>query len=93
MALSAAERETIIRFDEEDDVAHVYTTSRPTITKLKANPAAKLLGEGLFERSAWAEFELPKALVSFRTKRGTRTLTDEQRQAAADRLKAARTRA
>lgn len=87
MSLTADERETIIRFDEASDTAHVYTTSPPTITKLKKNPAATLLREGLFERSAWAEFEFPKALLSYRTgQRVGRVLTDAERSAKAEHL-------
>ncbi len=68
MALTAYERETIVSMCDGDDLANVYTAQRTVITKLKKNPAARLLEEGRFEGSAWARFEIPKGLVSFRTK-------------------------
>jgi hypothetical protein len=79
MSFTAPERETVITFNDEDEFAHVYTAQRPIITKLKKNPSAKLIEEGTFEGSVWAKFELPKALISFRTQRVTRELTEEQR--------------
>jgi len=65
MSLSADERETIVRMNDADDLANVWTAQRPVITKLRKNPAAELLREGKHDGSAWAEFELPKNLVSF----------------------------
>jgi hypothetical protein len=79
MSLTAPERETIIRFNDEDEVANVWTAQRPVITKLKRNPAATLLDEGNHDGSVWAEFELPKSLISFRSARVKRQLTEEQK--------------
>ena len=79
MSLTAPERETVIRFDDEGGMAHIYTAQRPVITSLKSNPCATLLGEGVFEGSAWATFSLPKKLVSLRVARGvTRVAVYEQ---------------
>jgi hypothetical protein len=91
VSLTAPERETIITLNDEDDLARVYTAQRPWITKLKKNPAATLIEEGNFEGSAWAEFEVPKALLSIRSKRVKRDLTQEQRAALGDRLRRAST--
>jgi hypothetical protein len=67
VSLTAPERETVITMTDADGVAEIYTAQRPIITKLKKNPAATLLEEGKFEGPAWARFELPKALISFRS--------------------------
>ena len=71
MSLTAAERETIITLNDEDETAEVWTAQRPWITKLKKNPAATLLEEGKHDGSIWARFEVPKELISVRSKRRT----------------------
>jgi hypothetical protein len=87
MSLTAPERETIIRLNDEDELANVWTAQRPWITKLKKNPAATLLDEGSFEGSVWAEFEVPASLLTVRSKKVTLQLTDGQRRQRADRLR------
>lgn len=77
MSLSPAERETVITFNDEDETAHVWTAQRPVITKLRKNPSAVLLEEGRHDGTAWARFELPASLVSFRSKR--MSLSPEER--------------
>ena len=77
-SLSAIERETIITFNDEEQLAHVWTAQRPRITQLKKNPSARLLEEGTHGRSAWAIFEIPKELVSFRSRRRKATKTSGQ---------------
>jgi hypothetical protein len=79
VSLTAPERETIIRLNDEDETANVWTAQRLVITKLKKNAGAKLLDEGVHDGSAWAEFELPKELISFRSKVVKLELTPEQR--------------
>ena len=90
MSLTATERETIVTLNDEDETAHVYTAQRSWITKLKRNPAATLLEEGTHDGSAWARFELPKGLVSFRSTRVKRELTEEQREELRERMAKAR---
>lgn len=90
MSLSAAERETVVNLNDAEDVAYVYTAQRRTITKLRKNPAATLVEEGIHDGSAWARFEMPAGLISFRSVRVKREFTPEQRSAAAARLNAAR---
>jgi hypothetical protein len=87
MSLTAAERETIITLNDEDATASIWTAQRPVITKLKKNPAASLIEEGKHDGSAWAKFEMPAELISFRSTRVKRELTSEQRAALAERLK------
>lgn len=88
MSLTAHERETVITFSDGDNTAYIYAAMRTVITKLKKNPAAKLVEEGVHGGSVWARFELPANLVSFRSVR--RELTDAQRQELADRLRGIR---
>jgi hypothetical protein len=90
MSFTAAERETVITFSDEGDTAAVWTAQRPIITKLKKNAAATLIEEGKFEGTAWARFEIPAGLISFRSTRVKRELTDEQRAALGKRLQLAR---
>jgi hypothetical protein len=79
MSLTAPERETVITLNDEDDVALIYTAQRRIITKLKKNEAATLIEEGTFDGSAWARFEMPADLLSFRSTRTTRTLSEEHK--------------
>jgi hypothetical protein len=90
MSLTAPERETIVTMNDEDDHAEIWTAQRPIITKLKKNAAATLIAEGKHDGSAWAQFRVPAELVSFRSKRTTRDLTDEQRAELGKRLAAGR---
>jgi hypothetical protein len=91
MSLTAPERETIVSLNDEDDTAHIWTAQRPYITKLKRNAAATLLDEGEHDGSAWATFELPADLVSFRSKKKDgRKLSVEQRAEVAVRFAKAR---
>ena len=89
MSLTAPERETIITMNDEDGHAEIWTAQRPIITKLKKNAAATLIAEGKQDGSAWAKFRLPAKLVSFRSKRTSLKLTEEQRQERAARLRKA----
>jgi hypothetical protein len=71
MSLTAPERETIITLNDEDETADIWTAQRPWITRLKKNPSATLLEEGVHDGSVWARFEVPKELVGVRSKRRT----------------------
>jgi hypothetical protein len=86
MSLTAPERETIITLNDDDETAEVWTAQRPWITKLRKNPSAILLEEGTHDGSAWARFEVPKGLISVRTTRVQRVLTEEQKDELRDRL-------
>lgn len=65
--------------NDEDDVAYIVTHQRSMITKLKNNPAAELLQEGLFGSTRWAQFTLPAEFLSFRSKK--KGASEAQRQA------------
>lgn len=88
--LTPPERETIIGCDDAGDTATIWTAQRTIITKLRRNPAARLIAEGTFGTSVWARFEIPADLISFRSPRAPREMTAEARQAFADRMAASR---
>ena len=90
MSLTAAERETIVNFNDGEETAYVYTAQRRIITKLRRNAAAVLVEEGHFEGTAWARFELSAALISFRSVRVKRELSDEQRAELRERMQRVR---
>lgn len=91
MSLTGPERETVVNSNDADELASIYTAQRRVINRLKRNPAAVLVEEGEHEGSPWARFTLPARLVSFRAPRAKRELSAEQREALAERLRAART--
>jgi hypothetical protein len=86
MALTRDERETIVNMNDGEDTAYIYTAQRRIITRLRKNPAATLVEEGVHDGSPWARFTMPARLISFRA--GVR-LTEEQRQARAANLRRA----
>ena len=88
MGLTALERETVITFSDAEPRATVHTSQRTTITKLKKNPAAHLLNEGVFEGTPFASFEIAKEFVTFRSRR--RSFEPEERARRAARLASTR---
>ena len=86
---TAAERETIIRFDGEEEVAHVYTWSKPLIRKLTDLLDAR---DDIWLQSGdeeCATFVVPKTWVRVGPPR-TVNLTEEQKAERAERMKKAR---
>jgi hypothetical protein len=88
VSFTALERETVIILTDADELASVYTAQRSVITRLKKNSAARLIEEGLYGKSPWARFELPKQFISFRSKR--RVLSEAERMRRGASLNAAR---
>ena len=96
------EQETIVSFTRGEDAALITTTDPTVFTQLKkkalTNPEEWELdsvtiraGETNVLALSSATFSCPKRLVSFRSKTGEgRRLTEEQKAAAAERLKRAR---
>ena len=96
------EQETIVSFTRGEDAALITTTDPTVFTQLKkkalTNPEEWELdsvtiraGETNVFALSSATFSCPKRLVSFRSKTGEgRRLTEEQKAAAAERLKRAR---
>lgn len=90
MSLSAAERETIISFADDEALARIYTAQRPMITKLRKNAAAVEIESGSFEGTAWARFEIPSNLISVRAERKAAPMSPERRKVQAERMRAMR---
>jgi basic membrane lipoprotein Med (substrate-binding protein (PBP1-ABC) superfamily) len=87
MTLSAYEKETVIQFDESSNKASIYTCSKKMMTKLdklcKDNPDTySLVTEDKYSKT----YQCSLNLISFRSKKIKRELTEEQRKELADRL-------
>lgn len=95
MGLPIEEQETVINFSRDEERATVYTSDSTMITKLN-----KLIST---EGTEWQLDEIikdkrgeevartyscPKKLVSYRARSMTRELTEEERKAKSDRMKA-----
>jgi len=67
----SGEREVVIQFDMASGMARIYTAWPRWYSRLRSNPSARLLEEHRDERGqlTGAEFEVPAALVSIRSKR------------------------
>lgn len=82
--LKRIERETVITFNENEDLAVVTTADRTVIRKIK-----KLMEENdsisasQVSKEVW-QFGMPKKFLKFRL---PRKMTDEQRKAASERAK------
>lgn len=96
-----SEQETIVTFERGSDRAIIETTDPTVLTKLKKrlmseeNDGWRL--ESVSRPSEAAAFRIssvclscPKKFVSFKFKSSSKTLTDEQRKVASERLKKAR---
>lgn len=95
MGLSVAEQETSISFMRDSDICMVYTSDSTVITKLdKLAESSKAPHWKLKEEHRLQNGELVgktyvthKRLISFRADITTRELTEEQKEAAADRMR------
>lgn len=89
---SASEQETTISYSRDEDIASVYTCDNTVLTKLSKlakeypNEYKVIMIHKIKDDISGYEFEIPKKLISFRAPT-TRVMSDEQRQAAAERLR------
>ena len=87
--LSNYERETVINYNNEEGTAQVFTYHRALQNKLNKllgiNPNISVLRRG----DEWTEYIVPKSWVKVAPPR-TRTLSDEQKAEAAERMRKAR---
>lgn len=91
MGLSRLEQEVVIRFNAEEDFMEVYTAYPPLMRKLDGQAAYTKIREDNLEGEVVAmTFKADKKLLTLRTKRNTREMTEEERKAAGERLKKAR---
>lgn len=85
MHLTKPERETVITLNDQDGHMTVWTAQRPWIRKLKANPHATLIEEGMCGSSPYAYFHVPAGLLTIRASR--RSVSAEAKAAAAERMR------
>ena len=95
--VSADEQETTINYSRTDKEAEVYTSDNTVLTKIKnmfnsddCEWKLKDIVKDQDRNIVGVFFIVPKKLVSLRAKTVKSSLTDEQRRAAAERLKNAR---
>ena len=97
MSVSTLEQETVINMERESDVCTIWTSDTTMMTRLD-----KLVKDekdwGIVEVSTvkgevvGKKYKTNKGLISFRGHKVSREMSDEQRQAAADRLREARSK-
>lgn len=96
MGLSIAEQETTVNFMRDSDICTVYTSDSTVMTKLdklaesEKAPIWKLKEEHKLQSGELIgkTYETHKRLVSFRADIVTREMTEEQKKAAAERMRA-----
>ena len=80
LVLSAEERETIILFDDSSQECRIYTCSRPMMTKLDKLCATNPKGYRLLEKDLESKTYITKKnLISFRSEKQKRELTEAER--------------
>lgn len=95
MGLSIAEQETSISIMRDSDICTVYTSDTTVMTKLdklaesEKAPHWKVKEEHRLQNGELIgkTYETHKRLISFRADITTREMTDEQREAAVERMK------
>jgi hypothetical protein len=96
MALSRREQEVVISFDAEEDVAEIYISDPVWMRKLdklvEQNPEQFIPGkvECAEGKVIAKRYTFPKGLITIRTRAKVSTMTEEQRRAASERMKARR---
>jgi hypothetical protein len=66
MALTAAERETVITWSDEDERISVQTCQRKVVTQLLANPSAEIVEDKTFEGTRFVTALLPLGGITIR---------------------------
>lgn len=95
MGLSISEQETTVSFMRDSDICTVYTSDTTVMTKLdklaesEKSPHWKVKDEHRLQNGELIgkTYETHKRLISFRADITIREMTDEQREAAAERMK------
>jgi hypothetical protein len=91
MALSAAERETVINATDDGADVSIWTAQRRFINRLRKHPSFTEVASGFHDGSEWASFTIP--FDQWNPASGAKrqsTMTAEQKAAGAARLAAAR---
>jgi len=88
MGLSRLEMETIIIYNKEEPLATVYTADKATMARLDKLTTYKRVKQYKHGgQIVAADYECDKHLVTLRSKRMTRELTDEQRATLSERAR------
>lgn len=96
MALSRCEQETIINFNAEENTAEIYTADPVWMRKIdklvEQNPEQFKPGKSEYyeEKVIAKRYTFPKRFITIRSKDKKSTMTDEQKQVAAARMKGLR---
>ena len=91
MSMIAVERETVINASDGDDVIRIWTAQRRFITRLQKHPRVVQTGSGEHDGTPYYTFEVPAS--EWNPVSGVKrqsNMTDEQRQAAAERMRQVR---
>lgn len=91
-AMQFSEQETAIAYSAADDTVQIWTCIPADVRALRKDDRFTETKSGTYnDGTDWAQFEIPRKRWSTpRGARTTRAMTDEQRAAAADRLRNAR---
>lgn len=93
--MNLQDQQTVIQFSRDSETATIWTSDRTVMTRLDKfvkdgkNSSWRLKEESrlLDGELASKTYETNKRLISFRANIGKRELTDEQKQAAAERMR------
>lgn len=92
--LSPEERETTVTSTDADDIVRIWSAQRTYITRMRKNPSFTEVRSGHFGSTEWAEFTIPSDQWNPASGAKRRsTLTEEQKRASAERLRALRRQA
>lgn len=87
--MTLEEQETVITWDRSTSMMNVYTADPALIRRLKGLQSYKLIREHRQGGKVVAcDFEAEKKLLTLRSKATARTMTEEQKKAAGERLRA-----
>ena len=90
-SLSAAERETTVTITDADDVVRIWTAQRRYLGRLRRHPSFTEVKSGTHGGTEWAEFTIPARDWNPATGAKRKSnMTDEQKAALAERLRAVR---
>ncbi|GIG27152.1 hypothetical protein [Cellulomonas denverensis] len=92
MSLHASERETTVSSTDDAAEVRIWSAQRRHIGRMRRHPSFTEVRSGFHDGSEWAEFTIPadqwNPASGAKRKSG---LSDEQKRAAAERLRAGRT--
>ncbi len=74
MALTAAERETVVLMNDADKFIIINTSQRKMVTVLERNAAAEILSDTTFEGTRFLEVKLPLNAFGIRNPKGKRNV-------------------